>query len=86
MTIFRAVYWLMVASVPAIPLFVLGSYSPEQVCTVNGACFQFGATTMNREAEWIVVLMMILLWPLSAWNLVGKYVSSKLKRQPQEAK
>lgn len=70
---FETLYWLAVAGVPLIPLYVLSTYDSAPACDDRGICFHFGYA-MNANGTEAILLAMVLLWPMCAWQLVGKHI------------
>jgi hypothetical protein len=68
------VFWLIVACVPLVPPFVLYKFQSVLSCSENGICFRSGHPFLNGEGTAIVYLAMIVLWPMCAWQLIGKHV------------
>jgi hypothetical protein len=69
------VYWLAVACIPVVPLYILGTYDSDAVCTDSGICVHFGHM-LTRVEEYAVLATIVLLWPLCAWQLVGTHFFS----------
>lgn len=68
------ILWLVLAGIPLIPPFVLFRFQSVLSCSDNGICFRSGHPFLNGEGTAIVYLSMILLWPMCAWQLIGKHV------------
>jgi hypothetical protein len=83
-TVFKKLYWLAVACIPVVPLYVLGTYDSDPVCSDSGICVHFGHMLTGVE-QFAVLVTIVLLWPMCAWQLVGKYFWSHLRPTPTES-
>ena len=68
------IFWLVAASIPVIPPYVLYEFHSVLSCAENGICFRNGYPFLNSEGYAIVYLAVILVWPMCAWQLIGKHI------------
>lgn len=68
------IFWLVVASIPLIPEYVLRKYHSSLACSDNGICFRYGHSSLNSEGMAIVNLSIALLFPVCLWHLIGKHI------------
>lgn len=78
--IFEKIYWLILAGIPFLPEYVLLRYRSALACNADGICFRYGYPSLNGEGLAIVNMSIALLFPLCAWQLLGKHVLAGLLR------
>ena len=77
----QVIYWLIVASIPLLPIFSLRVFHSEVACSASGVCFRYGNFLLNSEGQAIVMLAALLLWPLCIGKLLGSTVGAILQWQ-----
>jgi hypothetical protein len=78
--IFEKAYWLLLAGIPFFPEYVLLKYRSALACNADGICFRYGYPSLNSEGLAIVNMSIALLFPMCAWQLLGKHVIAALLR------
>lgn len=77
-TIFEKMYWLILACIPFLPEYVLLRYQSALACNTDGICFRYGYPSLNSEGLAIVNMSIALLFPVCAWQLLGKHALAGL--------
>lgn len=80
------IYFLLVALIPLLPSYVYGTFPSSRICNADGICFVGGGATINGETEAIFFLVVILLWPMCVWRLIGKHLLGWLPRLDVDGK
>lgn len=70
------IYWFFVFAVSLLPAYAYGEYPAVRTCNVDEICFRTGGAILNREAELIIYFIVLVLWPICAWNIFGKHLIS----------
>lgn len=73
-------YWLILAGIPFLPEYVLLRYHSALACNADGICFRYGYPSLNSEGLAIVNMSIALLFPVCAWQLLGKQALAGLLR------
>lgn len=82
----QMIYWLIVASIPLLPILSLRTFHSELACSMDGVCFRYGNFLLNSEGQLIVMLAALLLWPLCIRTLLGSAVRKILQLQVKKDK
>lgn len=71
-------YWLVVATLPFLPWYMLNAISERLACEYGTPCFEHGLPYLV-EGSVAGLSIGIVLWPMCVWQLGGWYLWSRLR-------
>lgn len=68
---FGGIYWLVVATIPLLFWYLLGTFGAPIECVEIGNCIEF-YLPLDVPSSVAVLISFSLLWPICFWKLFGK--------------
>jgi hypothetical protein len=78
--ILEKIYWIAFLSVPLLTAYIYGTFPSQKVCNADGICFESGGAIIRGEVEFIFYFLVLLLFPMGVWQIIGRHVFARRSR------